>query len=69
MIEPFASKDLFFAYALLQAVIFLLLVRFLDLYEREPISVVFVMFFWGAIGAAILASGGNELLQSWLPRS
>jgi RsiW-degrading membrane proteinase PrsW (M82 family) len=47
--------------------VFLLLIRFLDLYEREPISLVFVMFFWGAIGAAILASLGNELLEGSLP--
>ena len=65
--DPFASTDLFLAYALLQAVLILLLVRFVDLYEREPLSLVALMFVWGAIGAAILASLGNEALQSLLP--
>ena len=64
--DAFASQDLFFAYALLQAVLVLLLIRFLDLYEREPISIVFAMFFWGAIGAAILASIGNVALETSL---
>jgi RsiW-degrading membrane proteinase PrsW (M82 family) len=66
-VDPFASQDLFFAYALLQAVIVLLLIRFVDLYEREPIPIVFTMFFWGAIGAAILASIGNVALVDSLP--
>ena len=66
--DPFAADDLILAYALLQAVLALLLVRFLDLYEREPISAVALMFLWGAIGAAIIASIGNEALQGTLPR-
>ena len=40
----------FFTYALLQAVVFLLLIRFLDLYEREPLGVLALMFAWGATG-------------------
>jgi RsiW-degrading membrane proteinase PrsW (M82 family) len=66
--DPFASEDLYFAYALLQVAVILLLLRGLDLYEREPLSIVLGMFFWGAIGAAILASVGNELLGEALPR-
>lgn len=66
--DPFAADDLILAYALAQAVIALLLVRFLDLYEREPLAAVFTMFLWGAIGAAVLASVGNEALQNELPR-
>lgn len=65
--DPFTADDLILAYALLQAVVALLLVRFLDLYEREPFSIVAVMFLWGAIGAAIIASVGNEALQGQLP--
>ncbi len=64
--DPFAADDLILAYALAQAVVALLLVRFLDLYEREPLSIVFMMFVWGAIGAAVLASIGNEALQNEL---
>jgi RsiW-degrading membrane proteinase PrsW (M82 family) len=67
-VDPFAADDLILAYALLQAVVAVLAVRFLDLYEREPIALVAVMFCWGAIGAALLASAGNELLEGELPR-
>jgi protease PrsW len=67
-LDPFGADDLILAYALLQAVIALLLVRFLDLYEREPIAICALMFLWGAIVAAILASLGNTALQGELPR-
>src|SRR4051812_18367355 len=66
--DPFGADDLILAYALLQAVIALLLVRFLDLYEREPIAICALMFLWGAIVAAILASLGNTALEGQLPR-
>lgn len=66
--DPFAADDLIFAFALLQAVIAVLAVRFLDVYEREPIGLVAVMFLWGAIGAAILASAGNSALEGELAR-
>jgi protease PrsW len=67
-VDPFAADDLILAYALLQAVIAVLAVRFLDVYEREPIGLVAIMFLWGAIGAAILASAGNSLLEGELAR-
>ncbi len=67
-LEPFGADDLILAYALLQAVVALLLVRFLDLYEREPIAICALMFLWGAIVAAILASLGNTALEGELPR-
>jgi RsiW-degrading membrane proteinase PrsW (M82 family) len=67
-VDPFAADDLILAYALLQAVIAVLLIRFIDLYEREPIALVAIMFLWGAIGAAILASAGNSALEGELPR-
>jgi RsiW-degrading membrane proteinase PrsW (M82 family) len=67
-VDPFAADDLILAYALAQAVIALVIVRFLDLYEREPISIVALLFVWGAVVAAILASAGNEALSDQLPR-
>jgi RsiW-degrading membrane proteinase PrsW (M82 family) len=67
-VDPFAADDLILAYALLQAVIAVLLVRFIDLYEREPIGLVAIMFLWGAIGAAIIASAGNSALEGELPK-
>ncbi|MFL5870002.1 MAG: PrsW family intramembrane metalloprotease [Solirubrobacterales bacterium] len=66
--STFAGDDLIFAYALLQAVAAVLAVRFLDLYEREPMALVALMFVWGAVGAAIIASAGNSALEGQLPR-
>jgi protease PrsW len=67
-VDPFAADDLVLSIALLQAVIALLLVRFLDLYEREPISVMAALFLWGAVVAGLLASAGNTALEGALPR-
>jgi RsiW-degrading membrane proteinase PrsW (M82 family) len=67
-LDAFGADDLILAYALLQAVFALLIVRFLDLYEREPIAICALMFLWGAIVAAILASLGNTALEGQLPR-
>ncbi|MDX6583546.1 MAG: protease PrsW [Solirubrobacterales bacterium] len=66
--DPFGADDLILAYALVQAVFALLIVRFLDLYEREPIAICALMFLWGSIVAAILASLGNTALEGQLPR-
>ena len=66
--DPFAADDLILAYALAQAVVALLVVRFCDLYEREPISILALLFVWGAVVAAILASAGNAALSDQLPR-
>ncbi len=66
--DPFAADDLVLSIALLQAVIALLIVRFLDLYEREPIGVIALLFLWGAVGAGLLASAGNTALEGALPR-
>jgi RsiW-degrading membrane proteinase PrsW (M82 family) len=56
------------AYAVLQATAFLLLVRFLDLYEREPLIALAVMALWGAVGATALAMLGNDFVDSTLSR-
>jgi protease PrsW len=66
--DPFAADDLVLAFALAQAVFALLVVRFFDLYEREPISILALLFLWGAIGAAILATIGNTAIADQLPR-
>lgn len=47
------------AFVPLVAVGFLALVRFLDLYEREPISVILLMVLWGAVFATSLSVVGN----------
>src|SRR3712207_342702 len=54
-------------FALIQAVVFLLLIRFLDLYEREPLSVLAIMASWGATGAVALSLIGNGIVLGLLP--
>jgi protease PrsW len=61
------TADIYIALALLQSAVFLLLIRFLDLYEREPLSVLAVMAAWGAVGAGLLSSAGNEAVAALLP--
>jgi protease PrsW len=53
----------FFVFALVQSVVFLLLIRFLDLYEREPLALLALMALWGATGAVVLSLLGNTLLS------
>jgi RsiW-degrading membrane proteinase PrsW (M82 family) len=67
VLEIFTDPSLFIPYALIQAAVFLLLIRFLDLYEREPLSLLVAMFVWGAIGAIALAFVGNEAIDAALP--
>lgn len=59
----FFTPDLFFVFALTQSVLFLLLIRFLDLYEREPFWILALMAFWGAVGAGMLSSFGNGVVS------
>lgn len=61
----FAS--LMITYAVVQTVLLLLAIRFLDPYEREPISVVALMALWGAVGATTLSAVGNVSFDELLP--
>src|SRR5918994_7737764 len=67
MKEMLAQPEFLVTFALIQAVVFLLLLRFLDLYEREPLSVLALMAAWGAVGGAILSTAGNEAIAALLP--
>lgn len=58
------TPDLVIFFALIQSAVFLMLIRFLDLYEREPLSLLVLMFVWGAIGAAILAPPVNGFVSA-----
>jgi predicted ATPase/RsiW-degrading membrane proteinase PrsW (M82 family) len=60
------NPGFYMTYALVQAVFVLLLIRFLDLYEREPLSLLALMALWGATGAAALSLLGNDTLDSLL---
>jgi RsiW-degrading membrane proteinase PrsW (M82 family) len=53
----FAS--LMIAYAVVQTIVFLLLIRLIDPYEREPLAALAAMTIWGAIGATALSALGN----------
>ena len=59
--------SLIITYAVIQTVIFLLLIRFVDLYEREPISILGIMTLWGAVGATSLSAIGNVAVGELLP--
>ncbi len=67
MTEVLANPAFFVTYALIQAVLFLLLIRFLDLYEREPLSILALMAAWGATGAIAISVVGNEIVLGALP--
>jgi RsiW-degrading membrane proteinase PrsW (M82 family) len=54
-------------YAVVQTIVFLFLIRFTDLYEREPISALAMMALWGAAGATALSALGNAGLSDVLP--
>ena len=54
-------------YAVVQTIVFLLLIRLTDLYEREPVSVLALMALWGAVGATAISAAGNALLDGVLP--
>jgi RsiW-degrading membrane proteinase PrsW (M82 family) len=60
------TADIYIALALIQSVVFLLLIRFLDLYEREPLSILAVMAAWGAVVAGFLSEVGGQAIQSLL---
>lgn len=53
-------------YAVVQTIVFLLLVRLADLYEREPVSALAVMALWGAVGATAISAVGNAVASGLL---
>lgn len=69
-VQPSVLKEpeLYFAYALLEATVFLLLFRLFDLYEREPLSVLALVAVWGGTVALAVAVIGNAALDKSLPR-
>ena len=54
-------------YSVVQTIVFLFLIRFTDLYEREPVSALALMTLWGAIGATALSAIGNAAVGGLLP--
>src|SRR5215210_2134386 len=67
MKEMLAQPEFLVTFALIHAVVCLLLIRFLDLYEREPLNVLALMAAWGATGAVALSLAGNGIVLGLLP--
>jgi RsiW-degrading membrane proteinase PrsW (M82 family) len=61
----FIDQDPFTA-ALVQAIVFLVVIRLLDVWSREPFWAVGLMALWGAVGATTLSLPGNTALGSLL---
>lgn len=59
--------SLMITYAVVQTVVLLLLLRFVDPYEREPSSLLGLMALWGAVGATSISALGNAILRNGLP--
>ena len=66
MSELLNNPGFYMSYAVIQAVVVLLLIRLVDLYERQPLSLLALMAGWGATGAAAIALLGNEAVKSML---
>jgi predicted ATPase/RsiW-degrading membrane proteinase PrsW (M82 family) len=62
----FGNPAFLFTYAVIQAAVLLVLVRFLDFYDRQPLSLVALVAAWGATGAALLSLVGNEAVKGLL---
>ena len=62
-----ANPGFFATYAVVQAVVVLLVVRLLEPFERPPLSALFMLALWGATGAALIALAGNEAVKALIP--
>lgn len=60
------TPDLYFFLHLIQIALFLIIIRNLDVYEREPYPVILVMFSWGALIAGMFAPPFNGFVASQL---
>ena len=56
----------FFTYAVIQAGVLLILVRYLDFYDRQPLGLMALAAVWGATGAAAISLAGNEFVKELL---
>ncbi|HWC14595.1 MAG TPA: PrsW family intramembrane metalloprotease, partial [Actinomycetota bacterium] len=65
--SPTVVASLLITYAVFQTVVFLILIRMVDPYEREPMSLLALMALWGALGATTLSAIGNTAVRNLLP--
>src|SRR5438552_6167126 len=56
----------YLTYAVVQTGVLLFLIRFLDFYDRQPVSLTVLVAAWGATGAAAIGLVGNELVKGLL---
>ena len=66
MTEVLNNPGFYVSYAVVQAIIILLLIRLADPYGREPLGLLAVMVGWGATGAALIALAGNRAVRAML---
>ncbi len=66
MIALLNEPGFYLTFAVVQAVLLLLLIWSLDLYERQPLLLVMLMAFWGGTGAAVIALAGNRTVKGLL---
>jgi RsiW-degrading membrane proteinase PrsW (M82 family) len=57
----------YFVFAFLQGAVFVLLIRFADVYEREPLGLLALLAVWGATGAIMLGLVGGVTVRTLLP--
>jgi predicted ATPase/RsiW-degrading membrane proteinase PrsW (M82 family) len=66
MIAIFSEPGFYLTFAVVQAILVLLVIWALDLYERQPLLLVMLMAFWGGTGAAVIALAGNRAVKGLL---
>src|ERR1700754_1256866 len=66
MASVFSNPGFYISYAVVQALVVLLLIRLIDPYGREALGVLALMVAWGATGAALIALAGNRAVQALL---
>lgn len=64
MTDVLNNPGFYVSYAVIQAIVVLLFIRLLDVYERQPIGLLALMAGWGATGAALIALAGNRAVQA-----
>jgi predicted ATPase/RsiW-degrading membrane proteinase PrsW (M82 family) len=66
MTEVLNNPGFYVSYAVVQAIVVLLLIRLVDPYGREPLGLLAVMVAWGATGAALIALAGNRAVRAMM---
>src|SRR5947208_15695168 len=66
MLAALNDPGFYLTFAVVQAIVLLLLIWSLDFYERQPLVLVMLMAFWGGTGAAVIALAGNSSVKGLL---